>query len=163
MNLPLNIDLQQILLHLLNFVILATGLYLLLYKPVKGFMDKRTAEYEKMDNSAKEKMTKAQELEENYQLRLSEIDAETKKRREEAEKEIREEIALKLQDAEKTAEQIIAHSKEIAEGEREKMLAEAKKNIAVLAIDTTQRLLVQSSGGVYDQFIDALERSETHE
>ena len=34
MNIPLNIDWQQILLHLLNFVILAGGLYLLLYKPV---------------------------------------------------------------------------------------------------------------------------------
>ena len=31
MNIPLNIDWQQILLHLLNFVILAGGLYLLLY------------------------------------------------------------------------------------------------------------------------------------
>ena len=35
---PLNIDWQQILLHLLNFVILAGGLYFLLYKPVKNFM-----------------------------------------------------------------------------------------------------------------------------
>ena len=38
---PLNIDWQQILLHLLNFLILATGLTLLLYKPVKRFMKKR--------------------------------------------------------------------------------------------------------------------------
>ena len=41
MNLPLNIDFQQILLHLLNFVILAGGLYLLLYKPVNKFIKKR--------------------------------------------------------------------------------------------------------------------------
>ena len=40
MNIPLNIDWQQILLHLLNFVILAGGLYLLLYQPVKAFMEK---------------------------------------------------------------------------------------------------------------------------
>ena len=39
MNIPLNIDWQQILLHLLNFVILAGGLYLLLYQPVKAFME----------------------------------------------------------------------------------------------------------------------------
>ena len=38
MNLPLNIDFQQIALHLLNFVILAGGLYLLLYNPLKNFM-----------------------------------------------------------------------------------------------------------------------------
>ena len=33
---PLNIDWQQILLHLLNFAILFAGLWLLLYKPVVG-------------------------------------------------------------------------------------------------------------------------------
>ena len=41
MNVPLNIDWQQILLHLLNFVILFAILYFLLYDPVKKFMDKR--------------------------------------------------------------------------------------------------------------------------
>ena len=46
MNIPLNIDWQQILLHLLNFVILAGGLYLLLYKPVKTFMEKRQLYYQ---------------------------------------------------------------------------------------------------------------------
>ena len=35
MNIPLNIDWQQILLHALNLVLLVAGLYLLLYKPVK--------------------------------------------------------------------------------------------------------------------------------
>ena len=44
MNIPLNIDWQQILLHLLNFSVLTLGLYLLLYKPVKNFMEER-AEY----------------------------------------------------------------------------------------------------------------------
>ena len=41
MNIPLNIDWQQILLHLLNFAILAGGLYLLLYKPVKAGISSR--------------------------------------------------------------------------------------------------------------------------
>lgn len=38
---PLNIDWQQILLHLLNFTILAFGLYFLLYRPVRAYMKKR--------------------------------------------------------------------------------------------------------------------------
>lgn len=40
MNVPLNIDWQQILLHLLNFMILFGILYFFLYKPVKDFMEK---------------------------------------------------------------------------------------------------------------------------
>lgn len=42
---PLNIDLQQILLHWMNLAILTGGLYFLLYKPVKDFMAKREAHY----------------------------------------------------------------------------------------------------------------------
>ena len=40
---PLNIDFQQIFLHLFNFVVLFAILYFLLYKPVKNFMDQRVA------------------------------------------------------------------------------------------------------------------------
>ena len=49
---PLNIDWQQILLHLLNFVILFAGLWLLLYKPVRKFMQNRREHYEKTDAEA---------------------------------------------------------------------------------------------------------------
>ena len=52
MNIPLNIDFQQILLHLLNFAILGGGLYLLLYKPVKQFMEKREAYYRQEHDDA---------------------------------------------------------------------------------------------------------------
>ena len=52
MGVPLNIDWQQILLHLFNFLILAGGLYLLLYKPVKAFMEKRRNYYADMDSKA---------------------------------------------------------------------------------------------------------------
>ena len=41
MNIPLNIDFLQILLHLFNFVLLAGGLTFLLYKPVNNFLEKR--------------------------------------------------------------------------------------------------------------------------
>ena len=50
MGVPLNIDWQQILLHLFNFVLLAGGLYFLLYAPVRNFMEKRAG-----DIAAKEK------------------------------------------------------------------------------------------------------------
>ena len=61
MGLPLNIDWQQILLHLFNFLILAGGLYLLLYKPVKQFMDKREQTYQAMNDAADQKARQAQQ------------------------------------------------------------------------------------------------------
>ena len=76
MNIPLNIDLQQILLHLLNFTILAFGLYFLLYKPVKDFMAKREAHYAAMDAEAEEHLAKAKESEELYRARLDSAEGE---------------------------------------------------------------------------------------
>lgn len=54
MNIPLNIDWQQIILHLLNFAILAGGLYFLLYHPVRKFMDQREEHYRQMENEAQQ-------------------------------------------------------------------------------------------------------------
>ena len=60
MNIPLNIDWQQILLHVLNFVILFGGLYFLLYKPVKNFMAKREAHYAEMAQKAQSELDSAE-------------------------------------------------------------------------------------------------------
>ena len=60
MGIPLNVDWQQILLHLFNFIILFGGLWLLLYKPVKNFMAKREAYYKDMDMGAAEKLAAAE-------------------------------------------------------------------------------------------------------
>ena len=76
MNLPLNIDIQQIFLHLFNFCILVAGLYILLYKPVKNFMNKRVEYYESLDREAKEKLTEADKLMADYQAQLKEVDKE---------------------------------------------------------------------------------------
>lgn len=84
MNIPLNIDWQQILLHLMNFVILAGGLYFLLYKPVKAFMDKRAAYYQEQADQAAQTTQAAQQLKADYEARLSAADdeiREEKKRR----------------------------------------------------------------------------------
>ena len=71
MNIPLNIDWQQILLHLFNFSILAGGLYLLLYRPVKDFMRKREEYYQSMDEQARQDRASAQALQQEYQARLA--------------------------------------------------------------------------------------------
>ena len=70
MNVPLNIDWQQILLHLMNFAILAGGLYLLLYKPVKQFMAKREAYYQGLADQAADKLREAEALKGDCQAKL---------------------------------------------------------------------------------------------
>ncbi len=82
MGVPLNIDWQQILLHLFNFVLLAGGLYFLLYAPVRNFMEKRTGDIAAKEKVAAEKEANAAALEAEYSRRLDEAKAEAEKKRE---------------------------------------------------------------------------------
>ena len=75
MNIPLNIDWQQILLHLLNFVILAGGLYLLLYQPVKAFMEKRQSFYREQDAQAAKLLADAKQAAAEAQRKMKDADA----------------------------------------------------------------------------------------
>ncbi len=163
MNLPLNIDLQQILLHLFNFVILAGGLYLLLYKPVKDFMDKRAAYYENLDREAKAKLKEAEELNSNYREQLEAVDKEIAQKRAQAEKELQDQCDSELQSTREQAAKLIATAQAEAEQERERILSDAQNEIAGMAIAATQKLLYRSVSETYDQFLAGAEGSVSHE
>ena len=73
---PLNIDWQQILLHLLNFVILAVGLTLLIYRPVKKFLDKRKKSFEDREKNISESKREAEDMKTEYEKKLGDADLE---------------------------------------------------------------------------------------
>ena len=87
MNIPLNIDWQQILLHFFNFSILVGGLYLLLFKPVKDFMAKREQHYQAIDDDAAAKLREAEEKVRSADERVAALDNELTAQRESAAKE----------------------------------------------------------------------------
>ena len=156
---PLNIDWQQILLHLFNFAILSVGLYLLLYKPVKKFMDNRTKYYEELDNEAKENLKTAEEKRELYESRLTNVESEISEKRARAAKETEQVAAMQLQSAKNEAKQIVEKAKETAEHERSKIIKDAQVEITKLAIAATEKLVAQSSDTI-DQFISVTERGD---
>ncbi len=147
MNIPLNIDWQQILLHLLNFVILAGGLYLLLYKPVKTFMEKRQQYYQEQDAKAAKTLADAEKTAAEVRQQLKNADADA---------------AAKLADARAQAEQILADAHAAAQREHDKLLSDAQKELKDLAVTATEKLVLQSDGDAFDQFLDAAERGESH-
>ena len=65
---PLNIDWQQILLHLLNVTILFAVLYFLLYSPVKKFMKRREEHYSELERRAQAKLEEAEKAAEGEPL-----------------------------------------------------------------------------------------------
>ena len=156
MNIPLNIDWQQILLHLLNFVILAGGLYLLLYKPVKTFMEKR------QDAKAAKTLADAEKTAAEVRQQLKNADADAAAKLAAAQKSADAAMQRQLSDARAQAEQILADAHAAAQREHDKLLSDAQKELKDLAVTATEKLVLQSDGDAFDQFLDAAERGESH-
>lgn len=161
---PLNIDLQQILLHLFNFVILFAVLYFLLYKPVKQFMDKRTEYYKKLDDEANANLAESEKVKAEYQEKLSGVEAEIAQSKETARKELMVLLDARKKQAEDEAAKIVADAKITAQKERERILKEAQGEIADLVTAATEKIV---SGGdtsnAFDRFLSAAQRGESDE
>lgn len=156
MNIPLNIDWQQIILHLFNFAILAGGLYLLLYKPVKDFMDKRTEYYVQMDRETKEHLEAAKEKEVEYQKRLDGVDDEIDAKHAQAARVIEEANKASIEQARRQAAKVVEDAKVTAQQERTKILESANREIVQMAMEVTKKILAEDA---YEQFLNAAERS----
>ncbi|MCM1057525.1 MAG: ATP synthase F0 subunit B [Firmicutes bacterium] len=141
MNIPLNIDWQQILLHLFNFVILSGGLYFLLYKPVKSFMDQRAAYYQGMDKAAADRLEQLKAQEQEYRRRLEGAELEISRKKEQAAREAEKAAETILKEANEQKGQIIAEAQREAAHEKEKMLQAAKEEIVELALAATEKML----------------------
>ncbi len=160
MNIPLNIDWQQILLHLFNFAILATGLYLLLYKPIKEFMDKRDEHYRQLDEAAKAKLSEAEEIKADYSRQLSSVDDEIYKRKNAAAETMKRMKEEEIQQAKEQAEKIVSDAKKEAKIEHDKIIDNAQKEVTEMVTMATEKLVLQSTAAeAFNQFLNAAERS----
>lgn len=161
---PLNIDWQQILLHLFNFIVLFAILYFLLYKPVKQFMDKRTEYYKKLDEEAKQNLADAEKAKEEYARRLSAVDSEIAEIKEKERRELEEAKATRLKRAQEEADKIVRDAREDIEQERARMIKEAQTEISDCIVSATEKIVLQSSTSEsYEQFLAAVERGENNE
>ena len=158
---PLNIDWQQILLHLFNFTILFGALYILLYKPVRDFMNKRTSYYADMDSKAEDALKSAQESKDAYDEKVRTFDEEVRAERSKLSKEISESRERRLAEAKSDAEKIISDARAEADREKEEIIASAQKEITDMVTEAMEKLtLEQSASDAFDQFLDAAEESE---
>ncbi len=163
MSLPLNIDLQQVFLHMFNFVILTGGMYFLLYKPVKDFMDKRKAYYAGLEQESREKMTQANLLKEEYEGKMAQADREISQRRADTAKEMELSRERSLAQAKKQAQDILDEARSRGEQEKEKIISKARGEIADLAAEAAEKILYSSASEAFDGFLDSAEGSVNHE
>lgn len=154
-NIPLNIDIQQIFLHLLNFTILLAALYFLLYEPVKGFMAKRSAYYEDLDRQAEDKLEEAKRVRDSYEEKMAAADDEIRRQSEAAQKAAAAQAQAHVKDAREEAAHILAKARAEAQAEQERVLAEARNEISEMVAVAAERLILGSTAEAYDQFLDA--------
>ena len=163
MSLPLNINIQQILLHMLNFVILTGGLYFILYGPVKKFMDQRQAHYAEMDKAAADKLAEAEKLAADRRAQLDHVEDELRERRAESQKIAQAAAQQQLDRAQQQADQIIAAARKNAESIRTKALTDSQKELKELAMAAAEKLALSSSRDAFDEFLNLAEEGDQHE
>lgn len=153
---PLNIDWRQILLHLLNFAILASGLYFLLYRPVKDFMAKRERHYRDIDERAEKTLRDAEAYKQTYEDKLNAAEDEIAHLRAKASDELEEEKQRQLADARAQARRILETAGRTADLRAKKALADSNHELRSLAVEAVEKLLI-NDGDVLDRFLDAAE------
>ncbi len=158
---PLNIDWQQILLHWMNLAILTGGLYFLLYKPVREFMDKREEHYRQLDREAADKLAQAEQVKAEYQAKLDGAEEEVRQMKARSQQSVQKSAEEQLAQAQNQARQIIAHAQTEAEHSRERVLKESQRELRKLAAQATKKLAFHADP--FDQFLDLAEEEEEYE
>ena len=154
---PLNIDWQQILLHLLNLVILAGGLYFILYKPVKNFMRKREENYASREARTRQLNDEAEALRKKYETKLRQAEEQIQRDRERHHEELEEERQRLIDDAKDQARAIINTASQTAEMRSKKAIDDAREEIRAMAVGMVEKLVLSSGGDALDQFLDEAE------
>ena len=155
---PLNIDLLQIVLHAFNFLILAGGLTLILYKPIEKFLNERKAYFENAEKEISDAREENKNIKEEYEAKLREANEQIAEMRIAAEKEIADTSKASIEKANETAKQIIAAAEKEAEERKEHILDSAEAEIGELVVSAAQKLLSDTvtperDSALYDEFI----------
>lgn len=157
---PLNINFQQIFLHLFNFALLFAALYFLLYKPVRDFMNKRKEYYADLDRQAQEKLSQAEELRLQYEKKLAGAKEEIQAKSDQALQSAMDAAQQQLLQVQTDASHIMASARAEAQAERERILREARSEISEMVTLAAEKLLAADTSAAYDQFLNAAGRSE---
>ena len=158
---PLNIDWQQILLHWMNLVILVGGLYFILFKPVKQFMEKREAYYREKDQQAADKLEEAERIKAEYQAKLDAADEEIRLSRAKAQQAVQQSAEEQLARVQAQAQQLLVHARAEAAHDRDQILRSSQRELRRLAAAATKKLALGQDP--FDQFLDLAEGGAEHD
>ena len=148
---PLNIDPQQILLHLFNLVLLFGILYILLYKPVRDFMEKREQEYKERDEMTKGALLGAQKLKAEYEDKLEQAEKENAEARANISAAAEADREKIISDAHEHAAKIVSDARDKAQKEHDRLIARAQSEIAEYVSKAAEKIVMEE-GTLEDDF-----------
>lgn len=155
---PLNIDFFQVLLHMLNFVILAGALGFLLFDPVTKFMNNRQKQFADIAKENEEAAKANAELKAEYEQKFESTKVEVADMLRQAEADAANTAREYIDEARKKAAAIISNAETEAEKRKEAILDSTQSEISELVLSATEKLLSDAAtpehdSALYDEFI----------
>ncbi|NMA99937.1 MAG: F0F1 ATP synthase subunit B [Firmicutes bacterium] len=138
------IDQNVFIAQTVNFILLIALLYYLLYKPVRSFIDNRTAEIEGQIKSAEENQRAAEELRLQLEKQTQESRQQARQFLDEATKRAEAIQSELLAEAQKEAKAIIERAEKAAQLEQEKAWAEIKTQVGELSLLLASKVIQES-------------------
>lgn len=137
----LGIDWRLLVAQIINFAILLTILYLLVYKPILGMLEKRSSAIEKGIRNAKESEEKLQRIAALQEEKLAETQKQVGKILEDAKRDaesVKKEIAARTA---QESEDMLRRTRLQMVEEKEKMISDVKKEVAKFIILAASKIL----------------------
>jgi len=164
---PLNIDFVQVLLHMLNFVILAGGLALILFHPIKKFMTERQKRFEDREEANRKQAEENARLQAELEEKAAAFEAEMAETRLKTEQEAADAAKAYIESSKTEAAAIVAKAEKEAEKRKEQILDSAQTEIGELVIGAAQKLLgdtatPEQTQALYDAFLKQAEQAQAN-
>jgi F-type H+-transporting ATPase subunit b len=138
------IDQNLLLAQTVNFILLVLLLYKLLYKPVREFMDKRTAEIEAQIRSAEENQKAAEVLRLELEQQVKESRQQARQIIDEATKRAEEIQTQLVAEAKAEAQAVLNRARREIQLEKEKAWAELKQHLGELSVLLASKVINES-------------------
>lgn len=159
----LKIEIPQLITHIIGFVIALWILKKFAWQPLLGLLDERRERIKNSFDEIDAKNAEAESLNQQYQAKLRDIDAEARKRLTEAVQE-GEKIAAKIKDdARNDAKDVMARTKSEIEQDFAKARIQLKEDVVNLTINATEKIIrerldTQKHREMIGRFIEDVEK-----
>lgn len=135
---------MQIFFQAANFIILFLLLKKLLWKPVKGFMEKRQKEIQETIENADNSRAEAIKLKKQYEAQIANAKLESRDILEQANRRADKNIAASRQEAKEQGDKLIKKAQEEIRLEKEKAFAELRDEVSVLSVSIAEKIIQET-------------------